>query len=459
MDGGRQKKKSVSQIIKEKKRQALLTLQWLDENYCVCDGVCLPRCILYSHYLDFCKQNNMEPACAATFGKTIRQKFPQLTTRRLGTRGHSKYHYYGIGIKETSAYYHTVFSGKGLTRFSGCSQRNEEAFSRSYNLSSKTGTLLPEFPDAQRLILPPHAKREKVATLFMMYRTHSQCILDTAINGNFNEIHNFLLHFWQGLPDHLLPLLDHEVVVDIVSICDSILYQVLLDVLVPSTLQELGHGLLKDIRKFASSLESWLTTSLENLPDNLIEKKLPVARRFGQALKRHTAFIHIAQTTKNLLDNTDLVQTICGDLGELDTTFTAQTLGLETGMEGEHELTIDVLNDLCDVLKNQPTIESLIDWMDALVELKIDKPSKQNGKTFKRRSQEFLLRWSFFLARMAHNMTLGNAHEYGSFHVIRLFLDEYILLAVETYLHNEAEKDLQNVLRKHTREEDLDKVD
>lgn len=27
-----------------------------------------------------------------------------------------RYHYYGIGIKETSIYYHSVYSGKGLTR-------------------------------------------------------------------------------------------------------------------------------------------------------------------------------------------------------------------------------------------------------------------------------------------------------------------------------------------------------
>ncbi|KAK3735000.1 hypothetical protein RRG08_007142 [Elysia crispata] len=88
----------------------------LEDNYCICEGVCLPRCILYSHYLDFCRNEKLEPACAATFGKTIRQKFPHLTTRRLGTRGHSKYHYYGIGIRETSQYYHSVYSGKGLTR-------------------------------------------------------------------------------------------------------------------------------------------------------------------------------------------------------------------------------------------------------------------------------------------------------------------------------------------------------
>ncbi|EAW48212.1 regulatory factor X domain containing 1, isoform CRA_a [Homo sapiens] len=83
-------KKTITQIVKDKKKQTQLTLQWLEENYIVCEGVCLPRCILYAHYLDFCRKEKLEPACAATFGKTIRQKFPLLTTRRLGTRGHSK---------------------------------------------------------------------------------------------------------------------------------------------------------------------------------------------------------------------------------------------------------------------------------------------------------------------------------------------------------------------------------
>lgn len=41
----------------------------LEENYIVCEGVCLPRCILYAHYLDFCRKEKLEPACAATFGK------------------------------------------------------------------------------------------------------------------------------------------------------------------------------------------------------------------------------------------------------------------------------------------------------------------------------------------------------------------------------------------------------
>lgn len=85
----------------------------------------------------------------------------------------------------------------------------------------------------------------------MMYKTHCQCVLDNAINVNFQEvtrgaagwgrlpsapadastnvwfqIQNFLLHFWQGMPEHLLPLLENPVLVDIFCVCDSILYKV-----------------------------------------------------------------------------------------------------------------------------------------------------------------------------------------------------------------------------------------
>lgn len=35
----------------------------------------------------------------------VRKRFSEITTRRLGTRGQSKYHYYGLGIKVTSKYY------------------------------------------------------------------------------------------------------------------------------------------------------------------------------------------------------------------------------------------------------------------------------------------------------------------------------------------------------------------
>lgn len=53
-------------------------------------------------YFRHCNENKLEPVNAASFGKLIRSVFHGLRTRRLGTRGNSKYHYYGIRIKPDS---------------------------------------------------------------------------------------------------------------------------------------------------------------------------------------------------------------------------------------------------------------------------------------------------------------------------------------------------------------------
>uniref|UniRef100_A0AAQ5XCY4 DNA-binding protein RFX6 n=1 Tax=Amphiprion ocellaris TaxID=80972 RepID=A0AAQ5XCY4_AMPOC len=458
-------RKTISQIIKDKKKQTQLTLQWLEENYIVCEGVCLPRCILYAHYLDFCRKEKLEPACAATFGKTIRQKFPLLTTRRLGTRGHSKYHYYGIGIKESSAYYHSVYSGKGLTRFSGSKLKNEGGFTRKYSLSSKTGTLLPDFPNAQHLLLQGNISREKVDTLIMMYKTHCQCILDNAINVNFEEIQNFLLHFWQGMPDHLLPLLENPVIVDIFCVCDSILYKVLTDVLIPATMQEMPESLLADIRNFAKHWEHWLASSLENLPECLAAKKLPIARRFVSALKRQTSFLHLAQIARPALFDQSVVTSMVLDIDNVDLSSISSQPLLNVTAAGDQDPdiyseydSITVFQELKELLRKNATVESFIEWLDSVVEHKVIKPGKQSGRSVKKRAQDFLLRWSFFGARVMHNLTLNNASSFGSFHLIRMLLDEYILLALETQFNNDKEQDLQNLLDKYMKNADASKA-
>ncbi|KAM9016694.1 DNA-binding protein RFX6 isoform 2-T2 [Ara ararauna] len=453
-------KRSVAQIMKDKKKQTQLTLQWLEENYIVCEGVCLPRCILYAHYLDFCRKEKLEPACAATFGKTIRQKFPLLTTRRLGTRGHSKYHYYGIGIKESSAYYHSVYSGKGLTRFSGSKLKNEGGFTRKYSLSSKTGTLLPEFPSAQHLLLQGCISKDKVDTLIMMYKTHCQCVLDNAINGNFEEIQHFLLHFWQGMPDHLLPLLENPIIVDIFCVCDSILYKVLTDVLIPATMQEMPESLLADIRNFAKNWEQWVVSSLENLPENLTDKKLPIARRFVSSLKRQTSFLHLAQIARPALFDQHVVNSMVSDIEKVDLNSIASQalLAVSGSTDCDGEVYSELFQELKDLLKKNATVESFIEWLDTVVEQRVIKASKQNGRSLKKRAQDFLLKWSFFGARVMHNLTLNNASSFGSFHLIRMLLDEYILLAMETQFNNDKEQELQNLLDKYMKNLDASKA-
>lgn len=95
----------IKQLILQNQRNMTVqptTVKWLLDNYESAEGVSLPRSALYTHYNEHCQQNNLEPVNAASFGKLIRSVFIGLRTRRLGTRGNSKYHYYGIRIKPGS---------------------------------------------------------------------------------------------------------------------------------------------------------------------------------------------------------------------------------------------------------------------------------------------------------------------------------------------------------------------
>lgn len=50
---------------------------------------------------------------------------------------------------------------------------------------------------------------------------------------------NFLVHFWQGMPSHMLEVLGSNEVVDLIGQCDTILYKAISGVLIPGTLQPL----------------------------------------------------------------------------------------------------------------------------------------------------------------------------------------------------------------------------
>eukprot|EP01134_Creolimax_fragrantissima_P004300 CFRG4300T1 len=104
-------------------KRSNIIAQWLIQNYESADEQSLPRQVVYEQYEAYCWNNNRDPINAASFGKHIRAIFPNLKTRRLGTRGNSKYHYYGIRIRPASELYGQVVmdSYDGALRSSGTS--------------------------------------------------------------------------------------------------------------------------------------------------------------------------------------------------------------------------------------------------------------------------------------------------------------------------------------------------
>ncbi|XP_064601308.1 DNA-binding protein RFX6-like [Liolophura sinensis] len=437
----------------QKQSQVASTLNWLSDNYERAEGVCLPRCVLYTHYLDFCKKHQFTPAGAATFGKIIRQRFPKLTTRRLGTRGQSKYHYYGIGIKETSIYYHSVYSGKGLTRFSGTKIKTEGS-SRKYSLSSKTGTLLPEFPEANNLFLPKGMDKEKFETFIMMYRTHCQRILDTVISANFEEVQNFLLHFWQGMPEHLLELMGASLVTDLVGLCDSVLYKVLIDVLIPSTIQDIPDSLSTEIKCFIRRLPMWIDNALETIPDPLRIKKMEVVRWFVKMTRRQMAFVHLAQTARSVLLNQETVSQMIEDISAVDFTGLCCQAGFTQFQHTvtHQKLVVQYFHEFRTLLSKQASVECYSEWVDTMVDRCVLKPCEDRTKSFQDKAAEFLLQWAVYNSFIMRDLTLLSASSFGSFHLIHMMLDEYVFLVMETQLHQLKEAELLQAVQRQMKQ-------
>lgn len=443
-------RKDGTPFLTTKEEQSIQTLKWLEENFIRCPGVCLPRCIMYAHYLNFCQEYKFRPACAATFGKIIRQKFPELTTRRLGTRGNSKYHYYGVAIKESSSYYHTVYSGRGLTRFSGSKLLSENDASRRIMSSAKSGTLLPDFPSPSQLVLPNNVEMCKMDTLMIMYRTHCQCILDTAVSKNYEGIHQYLVHFWQGIPKHLKSLFEVPEIVSLVCICDSIMYMVLNDILVPVTLEEITDQSLSEIRNFVQSLEVWLQDGLKNGNTMLIENKLQVARRFVQAVKRQVSFLHLAQSFREVLSDKTIASNLLNELDSMDIkSIGAQAIYTTVDCcQDQNDLHEEYLRELKELLRGEASVETYIEWLEGIYQTQVLKFCETDYVSFKLRAQEFLLSWSFFGTRVMHMLTLNNSRTYGPFHLIRMMLDEYLLLITETRFYKQEQTELQKLSEK-----------
>lgn len=77
----------------------------------------------------------------ASFGKLIRSVFLGLRTRRLGTRGNSKYHYYGIRIKPSSQLNHFVEdSSFALRHYPNYHRQSMEAVAEWKSLASSSST-------------------------------------------------------------------------------------------------------------------------------------------------------------------------------------------------------------------------------------------------------------------------------------------------------------------------------
>ncbi|XP_045895596.1 MHC class II regulatory factor RFX1a isoform X3 [Micropterus dolomieu] len=456
--------------------------KWLLDNYETAEGVSLPRSTLYCHYLLHCQEQKLEPVNAASFGKLIRSVFMGLRTRRLGTRGNSKYHYYGLRIKAGSSLLRLMedqqhlamrqqpFSQKqrlkpvhkveGMTNgtASGAGQQQQQQGSGQVDISTQVqqyqqfldaSRALPEFPDIdlQGKSLPEGIELEHIKSFQLLYREHCEAILDVMVNLQFTLVETLWKTFWRfsqsqagdatlavhdesekRLPKSCLVLLcKYEPVLRWSRDCDNSLYQGLVEILIPDVLRPIPSALTQAIRNFAKSLESWLTNAMMNIPEEMVRIKVTSANAFAQTLRRYTSLNHLAQAARAVLQNTAQINQMLSDLNRVDFANVQEQASWVCRCEDRVVQRLE--QDFKLTLQQQNSLEQWAAWLDGVVS-QVLKPYQQSP-AFPKAAKLFLLKWSFYSSMVIRDLTLRSAASFGSFHLIRLLYDEYMYYLIE----------------------------
>ncbi|KAL1465706.1 hypothetical protein WDU94_005253 [Cyamophila willieti] len=164
------------------------TVQWLIDNYETAEGVSLPRSSLFNHYIRHCAENKLDAVNAASFGKLIRSVFIGLRTRRLGTRGNSKYHYYGIRVKPDSP----------LNNIQVSDENGSPRGGKKYKLVKKPIRIQTKNSPKAEDDLPEDCTIEDVDTFRSIYREHCEAFLDAIVTLDFSTIESLWREFWRS---------------------------------------------------------------------------------------------------------------------------------------------------------------------------------------------------------------------------------------------------------------------
>ncbi|XP_010853822.1 PREDICTED: MHC class II regulatory factor RFX1 [Bison bison bison] len=468
----------ASQSYSHTTRASPATVQWLLENYETAEGVSLPRSTLYCHYLLHCQEQKLEPVNAASFGKLIRSVFMGLRTRRLGTRGNSKYHYYGLRIKASSPLLRLMedqqhmamrgqpFSQKqrlkpiqkmeGMTNGVAVGPQQATGLSdisaqvQQYQQFLDASRSLPDFSelDLQGKVLPEGIGPGDIKAFQVLYREHCEAIVDVMVNLQFTLVETLWKTFWRynlSQPSEAPPLAVHdeaekrlpkaslvllskfEPVLQWTKHCDNVLYQGLVEILIPDVLRPIPSALTQAIRNFAKSLESWLTHAMVNIPEEMLRVKVAAAGAFAQTLRRYTSLNHLAQAARAVLQNTAQINQMLSDLNRVDFANVQEQASWVCRCEDRVVQRLE--QDFKVTLQQQNSLEQWAAWLDGVVS-QVLKPY-QGSTGFPKAAKLFLLKWSFYSSMVIRDLTLRSAASFGSFHLIRLLYDEYMYYLIE----------------------------
>ncbi|XP_045404867.1 DNA-binding protein RFX8 isoform X2 [Lemur catta] len=409
---------------------------------------------MYEIYVETCGQNAQNQVNPAMFGKLVHLVFPDLGTRRLGTRGSARYHYDGICIKKSSFFYAQYCYLLGEKRYhSG----DVVAFEKSTNYSSiiqQEGTCEDHSPIKTEPVGSPLSEfsrcpfweqelAKKYSYKMMAFLADEYCNYCQDILQNVEDL---LTSFWKSLQQDTVMLMSLPDVCQLFKCYDIQLYKGIEDVLLHDFLEDVPIQYLKSVRLFSKKFKLWLLNALEGFPALLQTSKLKEVTVFVKRLRRKTYLSNMAKTMRMVLKSNRRVSILKSDLhailtqGALDISKKTLASDPSNADELENNSEMKCLSSLISLLGTSTDLRVFLNCMSSNLQASVFQPSRSKEE-FIKLAASFQLRWNFLLTAVSKAMTLCHRDSFGSWHLFHLLLLEYVIHVLQSCLEEEEEEE------------------
>ncbi|KAL8829049.1 MAG: hypothetical protein Q9191_002236 [Dirinaria sp. TL-2023a] len=327
----------------------------------LCTGS-VPRSRVFSHYAKRCGTERVPPLNPASFGKLVRIIFPGISTRRLGMRGESKYHYVDLSLVDEQPDYNEGTDRGQIMRAGSCvperpnlkRQRSqppadtaafpapdEPYFTNAYNTSKRqkvvSGSLLVldtdinmdqikasarpilkelKWPLAQEEpyqeeqaiklpdiygYVPPGTDPDAANALMALYRSHCISVIDCFRFCKEKMLWHHFTCFHGTLTVPVQKLLAHSDLAAWIKGCDWSMYQNMVRFVAPLALQVVPHRVLDTFKIISRKLTNHIDITFQNLPQHVRDAKLAPATLFAGLLDRLLRVNATAHAAANML--------------------------------------------------------------------------------------------------------------------------------------------------------------
>ncbi|XP_037383880.1 DNA-binding protein RFX8 isoform X2 [Talpa occidentalis] len=409
-------------------------IQWLVDNFCICEGYSVPRCLMYEIYVETCGQNAQNQVNPATFGKLVRLVFPDLGTRRLGTRGSARYHYDGICIKKSSFFYGQYCYLLGEKRYNSGELLAYEKSTNYNSIIQQEGTCENHSP----------MKIDPGGLPGSEFRRCPFWEQELAKKYSYKMVEDLLTSFWKSLQQDTVMLMSLPDVCQLFKCYDVQLYKGIEDVLLHDFLEDVSIQYLKSVRLFSKKFKLWLLNALEGFPARLQISKLKEVTVFVKRLRRKTYLSNMAKTMIMVLKNNKRVNILKSDLhaiisqGTLDISRKAMPSNLSGADDQENNIEMKCLSSLISLLGTSTDLSVFLNCLSSNLQALVFQPSRSKEE-FIKSAARFQLRWNFLLTAVSKAMTLCHRESFGSWHLFHLLLLEYVIHILQSCMEEEED--------------------